>query len=58
MNYKQQAFAKAAPGIIKNLEKRGMAVRRGMFHRPHPFSKPTFPAANRYLVNLTLNALF
>ena len=24
MNYKQQAFAKAAPGIIKNLEKRGM----------------------------------
>lgn len=24
MNYKQEAFAKAAPGIIKNLEKRGM----------------------------------
>ena len=24
MNYKQQAFAKSAPGIIKNLEKRGM----------------------------------
>lgn len=24
MNYKQEAFSKAAPGIIKNLEKRGM----------------------------------
>lgn len=24
MNYKQEAFAKAAPGIIKNLERRGM----------------------------------